>query len=178
MSDTYDHAGDDRASVAASGGERGQGAQTRLGPTGYALVGVLVGVVIGFGLAWGIGGNPLSDRNEVVYREVTVNSVSPAEDQICWADEPDRRDSPQTCAILALDPEVPVPSPGATVMIGLVDLDTPDGAEFRQVVHLGPPPAPEAEDDPEGEPDAEDDAEAGPDADAEDDPEAGPDAED
>ncbi len=169
MSDTRDHPGDDRASVPASGAERPQGgAHTRLGPTGFALVGVLVGVVIGVGLAWAVGGNPLSDRNEVVYREVTVNSVSPEEDQICWADEPGRRDSPQTCAILALDPEVPVPSPGVTVMIGLVDLDTPDGAQFRQVIHLGPPSAPEADDDPEAEPDA----------DAEDDPEAGPDAED
>jgi hypothetical protein len=114
--------------------------RTRPGPTSFVLVGLLVGVIAGFVLAWLIGGNPFSTANEVVYREVVVNSVSPNVDQLCWADEPERRDSPQTCAILALDPELEVPEPGDTVVIGLVDFDTPDGSEFTQVVHVAPPP--------------------------------------
>lgn len=120
---------------------------TRLGPTAFVLIGIGVGILVGFALAWVLGGNPLSDVNEVVYTEVVVNSVSPDEDQFCWADEPDRRDSPVTCAILALDPEIEVPEPGAIVVIGLVEFDTPDGAEFLQVVHIGPAPAREADDD-------------------------------
>ena len=119
---------------------------TKPGPTAYALVGVLVGLFVGFGIAWAVGGNPFSDVNEVVYTEVVVNSVSPEEDQLCWADEPDRRDSPVTCAILALDPELTVPEPGDRVVIGLVDFDTPDGDDFRQVVHVAQAPAREAED--------------------------------
>jgi hypothetical protein len=127
--------------------------RTRLGPSGFALLGVLFGLVVGFGAAWAVGGNPLSARNEVSYREVVVNSVSAAADQLCWADDPDRRDSPQTCAILALDPALEVPEEGDTVVIGLVELDTPDGAEFTQVVHVAAPPPREAEPDEDDEAD-------------------------
>ena len=115
-------------------------ARRRLGPTSYLLIGAVVGVLAGFALAWAVGGNPFATANRVEYREVTVNSVSAAADQLCWADDPDRRDSPQTCAILALDPALEVPEPGDAVVIGLVELDTPDGAEFSQVVHVAPPP--------------------------------------
>jgi hypothetical protein len=126
---------DDEAVVTETYGPR-----TRLGPTSFVLIGLLVGAIAGFAVAWVIGGNPLSAANEVTYREVVVNSVSEPADQLCWADDPERRDSPQTCAILALDPELEVPEPGDTVVIGLVELDTPDGAEFTQVVHVAPPP--------------------------------------
>jgi hypothetical protein len=131
--------------------------RTRLGPTAFVLIGLLVGAVAGFALAWVVGGNPLSTVNEVAYREVIVNSVSADADQLCWADDPERRDSPQTCAILALDPALDVPAPGDTVMIGLVEFDTPDGAEFTQVVHVAPPPPHEG---PEEEEEEEDEADA------------------
>jgi hypothetical protein len=129
--------------------------RTRLGPSSFVLLGLVIGLLAGFGVAWAVGGNPLSDANQVAYREVVVNSVSAGGDQLCWADEPDRRDSPQTCAILALDPTLDVPEEGDTVVIGLVALDTPDGAESTQVVHVAAPPPREAE--------TGDDEEAGPD---------------
>jgi hypothetical protein len=114
--------------------------RTRLGPTSYVLIGLLLGVIAGFGLAWLVGGNPLSTANQVEYSEVVVNSVAEDAGQLCWADDPDRRDSPQTCAILALDPTLEVPERGDTVVIGLVQLETPDGEELTQVVHIAPPP--------------------------------------
>jgi hypothetical protein len=141
MSDTYDE------DVGYEARDHEAGAPRRkLGPTAYALIGLLVGVIGGFALAWVVGGNPFSTTNQVQYREVVVNSVSPDADQICWADDPDRRDSPQTCAILALDPEIDVPGPGDQVVIGLVELEPANGQTFTQVVHLGPPPPREAED--------------------------------
>jgi hypothetical protein len=76
------------------------GPRTRLGPTSFVLIGLLVGAIAGFAVAWVIGGNPLSAANEVTYREVVVNSVSEPADQLCWADDPERRDSPQTCGQL------------------------------------------------------------------------------
>lgn len=119
---------------------------TRLGPTALVLIGLVLGVVGGFALAWILGGNPLSGSNRVEFQEVIVNSVSAEADQLCWADDPDRRDSPQTCAILALDPELEVPASGDRVVIGLVEVDTPDGTEFRQVVHVAPAPPREVQD--------------------------------
>jgi hypothetical protein len=141
MSDAHDEPLDYEARTPDEGPPR-----TRLGPTSYALIGLLVGVLGGFAVAWVLGGNPFSTTNRVEYREVVVNSVSPDADQICWADDPDRRDSPQTCAILALDPEIEVPGPGDQVVIGLVELAPTDNATFTQVVHVGPPPPREADD--------------------------------
>jgi hypothetical protein len=113
-------------------------AGSRLGPTSYVLIGLLVGALAAIVLLWVLLGNPFSSANEVVYTDVVVGSVTAAADQLCWAEDPDRRDSPQTCAILALDPEIAVPEPGDVVTIGLVDFRTPNGAEFQQVVHLAP----------------------------------------
>jgi hypothetical protein len=123
----YDHEPADEA-----GGSR------RAGPTSYVLIGLLVGLIGGFILAWVLGGNPFSRANEVVYTDVVVGSVTADADQICWAEDPDRRDSGQTCAILALDPELDVPEEGDVVTIGIVEFRTPDGSEFTQVVHVAP----------------------------------------
>jgi hypothetical protein len=110
----------------------------RLGPTALVLIGVLVGALLAIVLLWVLRGNPFSSVNEVVYSEVIVGSVTDDEDQICWAQDPDRRDSQQECAILALDPELEVPEAGDLVTIGLVRFRTPDDSEFLQVVHVGP----------------------------------------
>jgi hypothetical protein len=131
MSDYPETEYDSDAEAERSGG-------SRPGPTSYVLIGVLVGLVIGFVLAWLLGGNPFSQANRVVYTEVVVGSVTEEADQICWAEDPDRRDSPQTCAILALDPEIDVPETGDRVTIGIVELRTPDDAELTQVVYVGP----------------------------------------
>lgn len=111
---------------------------SRPGPTAFVLGGFLVGLILGFVLAWVLGGNPFSSANEVVYTDVVVGSVSEEADRICWAEDPERRDSDQTCAILALDPELDVPQAGDTVTIGIVEFRTPDGSEFTQVVHVAP----------------------------------------
>lgn len=112
--------------------DSGRGAATYLG------IGLLVGILLAVVVLWVWRGNPFSAANEVRYREVVVGSVGEDEDSICWAEDPDRRDSPQQCAILALDPELEVPESGDRVTIGVVDLSTPDGAERTQVVHVGP----------------------------------------
>jgi hypothetical protein len=126
-----EHAYDDRSG-------NGLPTTTRAGPTLYALVGVLVGIVLGFLIAWVVGGNPLSDANEVEFVQLTVASVSEEGDRLCWAEDPDRRDSPLQCAILALDPAVEPPGEGTRVTAGLVRVDAPDGTELRQVIHVGP----------------------------------------
>lgn len=113
-------------------------AATRPAPALYVLVGLAIGVLAGFALAWLLGGNPLSAENQVSYTELTVASVSEEGDRLCWAEEPERRDSPLQCAILALDPTADVPEEGNRVVAGLVDLRAPDGTELRQVVHLAP----------------------------------------
>jgi hypothetical protein len=118
--------------------DRDETGRSRPGPTMYVLIGLLVGLVLGFAAAWLLGGNPFSQANDVVYTEVVVGSVTEEADQICWAEDPERRDSGQTCAILALDPEIEVPEQGEVVTIGIVEFRTPDGAEFTQVVHVAP----------------------------------------
>lgn len=110
-----------------------------------AFVALLVGLVVGIVLVWSLGGNPLSNANEVVYQEVTVGSVSEAEDQICWSTGPSDRDEERTCAILALDPQATVPSEGDDVTIGVVDISAPGGQSQRQVVFAAPPAAVEGQ---------------------------------
>jgi hypothetical protein len=97
---------------------------------------VLAGFVLAAVLLLAIGGNPFSDTNEVVYRDITVGSVSPGADQLCWSDRPGQRDAPQQCAILTLDPEGEVPEPGDEVTAGLVRLSTPDGEERLQIIFV------------------------------------------
>ena len=99
------------------------------------LVGLLIGAIAAT-VAWvALAGNPLSDANEVVYETITVADVAPEGDQICWSRNPERRDAERVCAILALDPEVEPPATGDVVTIGRIDLRTPQGDEFRQVVY-------------------------------------------
>lgn len=119
---------------------------TRPGPMLYALAGLVLGALLGFGLAWAVGGNPLSDANEVEFMQLTVASVSEEGDRLCWADDPDRRDSPLQCAVLALDPAVELPEEGDRVTAGLVRVDAPDGTVLRQVIHTGLPEPHEAGD--------------------------------
>lgn len=110
---------------------------------GVLLVGLLVGAAI-MAIVWLlIGGNPLSDSNEVLYREVVVADVTEERDSMCWSQDPQRRDSPQECAILALDPAVESPQPGDALTIGLVQLRPPDGTEAQQVVYAAPAGAPD-----------------------------------
>ena len=105
---------------------------------GVLLVGLLIGAAI-MAVVWVlVGGNPLSDSNEVVYREVVVADVTEERDSMCWSQDPQRRDAPQECAILALDPAVESPQPGDALTIGLVQLRPPDGTEAQQVVYAVP----------------------------------------
>lgn len=99
------------------------------------FVGLVIGAIAAT-VAWvALSGNPLSDANEVVYETITVADVTPANDQICWSRNPERRDAERLCAILALDPEVVPPAVGDVVTIGRIELRTPQGDEFRQVVY-------------------------------------------
>jgi hypothetical protein len=100
------------------------------------LVGVLLGA-IAMTVVWVVlAGNPLSDLNEVEYREVLVDTVS--QDRLCWAEEPQRRDTAQQCAILTLDPQQDRPSPGDRVVIGVTTLRPASGQQRIQVVYAVP----------------------------------------
>lgn len=125
---------------------RGMGGAT---PLGAGLAGLIVGALLaGIGLI-AIGGNPFSDANDVVYREITVSEISDAGDQICWSTEPGRRDAPQECAILAIDPAAAAPEDGERVTVGLVRLKPPTGDGVQQVVYVRGS-APAASDDEDG----------------------------
>lgn len=114
-------------------GRRGMGGAT---PLGAGLAGLIVGALLaGIGLI-AVGGNPFSDANDVVYREIVVSEISDAGDQICWSTEPGRRDAPQECAILAIDPAAAAPEDGERVTVGLVRLKPPVGEGVQQVVYV------------------------------------------
>ena len=105
---------------------------------GVLLVGLLLGAII-MTVVWvALAGNPLSDNNEVIFRDVVISDVTEARDSLCWSEDPQRRDAPQECAILALDPAIDPPQAGDALTIGLVQLRTPDGTEAQQVVHVAP----------------------------------------
>ena len=105
---------------------------------GVLLVGLLLGAVIMTAIWVGVAGNPLSDANEVIFREITVADVSEPRDSICWSDDPQRRDATQQCAILALDPEQQIPDPGDLVLVGVVTLRPARGEQRLQVVYAEP----------------------------------------
>jgi hypothetical protein len=116
----------------------------RARPPLFVLTGLVLGVIVGFLLAALLAGNPFSTANRVTYTDITIGSLQ--DDQVCWSIEPGRRDSPQNCAILALDPSLALPQVGDLVTIGIVELRTPDGDQFRQVIWMssagsGPFPA-------------------------------------
>lgn len=112
------------------------------------FVGLLLGAV-GVTIAWvALGGNPLSDANQVVYETITVADVAEGNDQICWSRNPERRDAERLCAILALDPAVAPPVAGDRVTIGRVQLRTPEGDESRQVIYVAGPSAEDASESP------------------------------
>jgi hypothetical protein len=100
------------------------------------LLGLVVGAVIMTGVWVAVAGNPLSDVNEIVYREVLVDTIS--QDRLCWAEEPQRRDTTQQCAILTLDPQQALPDQGDRVVIGLTTLRPASGEERIQVVYAAP----------------------------------------
>lgn len=105
---------------------------------GVLFVGLLLGAVI-MTVVWiAVAGNPFSDVNEVVFRDVVVSDVTESRDSLCWSQDPQRRDAPQECAILALDPALEPPQPGDALTIGVVQLRTPDGTEAQQVIHVAP----------------------------------------
>ncbi len=112
---------------------------------GVLLVGLLLGAVIMTAVWVGIAGNPLSDVNEVVYRDITVASVSDEQDSICWSENPGRRDATRACAILALDPAIAPPQEGDHVTIGLTILEPERGEQTTQVVYIAPAPGPPAD---------------------------------
>jgi hypothetical protein len=100
------------------------------------LLGLLVGAVI-MTVVWvAVAGNPLSDVNEIVYREVLVDTIS--QDRLCWAEEPQRRDTALRCAILTLDPQQALPDQGDRVTIGVTTLRPAGGEERLQVVYAAP----------------------------------------
>ena len=100
------------------------------------LIGLVVGAVIMTGVWVAIAGNPLSDINEIVYREVLVDTIS--QDRLCWAEEPQRRDTTQQCAILTLDPQQELPDQGDRVVIGVTTLRPASGEQRIQVVYAAP----------------------------------------
>jgi hypothetical protein len=109
-------------------------------PAGSRVAVLFVGLILGAlgaTIAWvATSGNPFSEANEIVYETITVADVTPTSDQICWSQNPERRDAERLCAILALDPAVEPPAPGDVVTIGRVQLRTPEGDDFRQVVYV------------------------------------------
>jgi hypothetical protein len=111
---------------------------------GVLLVGLILGILVMTAVWVAIAGNPLSDANEVTYLPITVASINETKDSICWSENPRRRDSVQSCAILALDPKARVPEVGDDVTVGVVGVAPPDGNETRHVVYVSTPrdPAP------------------------------------
>lgn len=107
----------------------------RANPAVAGLVGLGVGVVLTAVALFLVGGNPFSDTNEVVFQQVTIAAID--SDRICWSQDPQRRDAPLECAVLALDPALAQPEEGDDVVIGVVDLEGPD-VEVRQVVYAAP----------------------------------------
>ena len=105
---------------------------------GVLLVGIIIGAIAMTAFWIWRAGNPLSTDNEVVFEQIMVADVSPEGDQICWSEEPARRDAEQLCAILALDPAAVPPQPGQTVTIGRAELRPPDADGTTQVVYVGP----------------------------------------
>lgn len=105
-------------------------------PVAAGAMGLLVGAAVVFVLLWIVGGNPFSSVNEVEYREIVVEDISDDGDQICWSTDPGRRDAPQDCAILTMDPAAAAPEEGERVTIGIVEVDPPDGEARTQVVYV------------------------------------------
>ena len=112
-----------------------RGAGSRLS---VLFVGLVVGALTMTAVWVAVAGNPLSDTNEVTYLPITVGSLNEAGDSICWSQNPRRRDSVQSCAILAIDPKARVPKVGDEVIIGVVSLAPPNGNQTRQVVYVLP----------------------------------------
>ena len=105
---------------------------------GVLFVGLLIGAAI-MTIVWiVVAGNPLANTNEVVFRDIVVSDVTDDLDSLCWSQDPQRRDAPQECAILALDPALEPPQPGDALTIGVVQLRAPDGTEAQQVIHAVP----------------------------------------
>ena len=100
------------------------------------LIGLVVGAVIMTGVWLAVAGNPFSDVNEIVYSEVLVDTIS--QDRLCWAEEPQRRDTTQQCAILTLDPQQALPEQGDRVVIGVTTLRPASGEQRVQVVYAAP----------------------------------------
>ena len=119
-----------------------RGAGSRLS---VLFVGLVVGALIMTAVWVAVAGNPLSDTNEVIYLPITVGSLNEAGDSICWSENPRRRDSVQSCAILAIDPKARVPKVGDEVTIGVVSLAPPNGNQTRQVVYVLPAGAADAD---------------------------------
>lgn len=134
--DAYDDEYQDEPPLEHERGPRQRRPMGGATPLGAGVGGLVVGALLaGIGLV-AIGGNPFSDANDVTYRDVVVSEISDAGDQICWSTEPGRRDAPQECAILAIDPAAAAPEDGETVTIGLVRLRPPDGRGVQQVVYV------------------------------------------
>ena len=103
---------------------------------GVLFAGLILGALIMTAVWVAVGGNPLSDVNEVVYQQITVADVT--EDSICWSQDPGRRDAARQCAILAIDPAVEPPRPGDVVVAGVTTLHPQRGDERTQVVYIEP----------------------------------------
>lgn len=121
----------------ASASRRPAGARPT--PLAIGLGGAVAGALVMAVLLFIAGGNPFSNTNEVRYEEITVATVSPEGDRLCWSTEPERRDAPLNCAILALDPRVAMPGEGDRILAGISTLKTPGGIEVQQIVFAGPP---------------------------------------
>lgn len=123
--------------AASRGDERNHGgASPRLTLFGAGVIGAVVGAVALFVLIVVLAGNPFSSTNEVQFRRITVASVTEEEDSVCWRVDPERRDSPQECAVLALDPAASLPERGERLVVGVLILDPPDGDAIRHLVYL------------------------------------------
>ena len=132
-----DHDGDyDEPGAEHERPARGRGGMGGATPLGAGLAGLLVGALLAGIVLIAVGGKPFYDANDVTYREIVIEDISDAGDQVCWAREPGRRDAPQDCAILAIDPAAAQPEEGERVTIGLGRLRPPEGDSVLQVVYV------------------------------------------
>jgi len=136
-------------------------------PLGAGVAGLLIGALLMGIVLSAVGGNPFSDANDVVYRDIVVSDISV--DRICWSTDPGRRDAQLDCAILSIDPTAAVPEEGERVTVGVVNLRTPDGVRATQVVYLRGAAPSDSGDSDDVDPDAADSADVEADAEATDD---------
>lgn len=115
--------------------------KVRPGPVLYVLIGLGVGAIAMLVGLWATTGNPFSSHNRVEYLVIEPVTVDVDEGQVCWSDEPERRDAQLPCAVLTVDPATGPPTVGEPILAGVVELRAPDDTDQLQMIYVAPPPA-------------------------------------